>query len=88
MCTALESDSADEEVDEDEVEDEVEELAPLSSSGTMPSVRLESRSLRDWEDCLLVAPEDEVLSALEVEDRDGALVMVMLVNSRFTCRGK
>lgn len=85
MCTSLESVSAEDEA-EDEVE--VEELALPSSSGTRLSVRLESKSARDWEDSRLVALEDETLSALEVEDRDGALVMVMLVNSRFTCRGK
>lgn len=80
MCTSLESESAD--------VDEVEELALFSSSGTKLSVRLESRSASDWEDSRLVVAEDETLSALEVEDRDGALVMVMFVNSRFTCRGK
>lgn len=78
MCTSLESESAE--------DDEVEELALFSSSGTKSSVRLESRSARD--DCRLVALEDEVRSALGVEDRGGAFVMVMLVNSRFTCLGK
>ena len=82
MCTSLESESADDEVDE-----EVEELARLSSSGTKPSVRLESRSAREWEASRLVVREEAVLPVLVVE-RDGALVMVMLVNSRLTCRGK